>query len=37
VVRDGDTALMEKWLDARGFIIKRSSDEQESEEVLASA
>ena len=37
VVRDGDTALMEKWLDARGFIIKRSSDEQESEGVLASA
>ncbi len=35
VVRDGDTGLMEKWLDARGFIIKRSADETEG--VLASA
>lgn len=37
VVRDGDTALMEKWLEARGFIIKPTVNEQESEEVLASA
>ncbi|MDD1748269.1 MAG: hypothetical protein LUO89_00165 [Methanothrix sp.] len=37
VVRDGDTALMEKWLDARGFISKRNSNEPESEGVLASA
>ena len=37
VVRDGDTALMERWLDARGFIIKRSADEEEPEGVLASA
>jgi hypothetical protein len=36
VVRDGDTVLMEKWLDARGFIIKRNVDEQESEGTLAS-
>ena len=35
VVRDGDTGLMEKWLDARGFIIRRSADETEG--VLASA
>lgn len=32
VVRDGDTVLMEKWLDARGFVIKRN----ELNEVLAS-
>ncbi|HNQ90533.1 MAG TPA: hypothetical protein PKM73_18115 [Verrucomicrobiota bacterium] len=37
VVRDGDTALMERWLDARGFILKRSADEQEPQGVLASA
>ncbi len=37
VVRDGDTALMEKWLDARGFILKRSINEQEPEGVLAVA
>lgn len=36
VVRDGDTALMEKWLDARGFIIKRTVDEPEPDELLAS-
>lgn len=37
VVRDGDTALMEKWLDARGFVIKRTAEEHEPNEVLASA
>jgi hypothetical protein len=37
VVRDGDTALMERWLDARGFILKRTADEEEPEGVLASA
>ncbi|MCZ7636732.1 MAG: hypothetical protein M5U12_12285 [Verrucomicrobia bacterium] len=37
VVRDGDTALMERWLDARGFILKRSADEQEPDGILASA
>lgn len=37
VVRDGDTALMEKWLEARGFVIKRTVDEQEPDEVLAGA
>jgi len=36
VLRDGDTALIEKWLDARGFIIKRGADEEEPEEVVAS-
>jgi hypothetical protein len=36
VLRDGDTVLMETWLDARGFIIKRRVDEEEPEEVLAS-
>ena len=35
VLRDGDTVLMEKWLDARGFIIKRGADEEEPEEVVA--
>lgn len=35
VVRDGDTVLMEKWLDARGFIIKRTVEEAEPDEVLA--
>ena len=34
-LQDGDTGLMEKWLDARGFIIRRSADETEG--VLASA
>lgn len=37
VVRDGDTELMEKWLDARGFIIKRETNENEASEVLAVA
>ena len=32
VLRDGDTVLMEQWLDARGFIIKRGADEEEPEE-----
>jgi hypothetical protein len=36
VVRDGDTALIEKLLDARGFIIKRTVEEIEPDEVLAS-
>ena len=35
VVRDGDTVLMEKWLDARGFIIKRTAEEPEPDEILA--
>jgi len=37
VIRDGDTELMERWLEARGFIIKRSADEEEPEGVLAGA
>lgn len=36
VVRDGDTGLIEKWLDVRGFIIKRTDEDAESEPVLAS-
>jgi hypothetical protein len=35
VVRDGDTALMEKWLEARGFVLKREVVEEEPDEVLA--
>jgi hypothetical protein len=35
VVRDGDTVLMERWLDARGFIMKRVVEEPEPDEVLA--
>jgi hypothetical protein len=37
VVRDGDTAMMEKWLAARGFIIKRKVEGNEDGEDLASA
>jgi hypothetical protein len=37
VLRDSDTGLIEKWMEARGFIIKRSADEQESEGLLAVA
>ncbi len=36
VLRDGDTILIERWLDARGFIIKRGADEEQPEEVVAS-
>jgi hypothetical protein len=36
VVRDGDTVLMERWLDARGFVMKRLVEEPEPDEVLAS-
>lgn len=36
VLRDGDTSLMEKWLDARGFIIKPAVDDQDPEHFVAS-
>jgi hypothetical protein len=36
VVRDGDTVLMERWLDARGFVMRRTVEEPEPDEVLAS-
>lgn len=35
VVRDGDTALVERWLAARGFVLSNTRDEEEG--VLASA
>ncbi len=37
VVRDGDTALRERWLDARGFVIKREVEVSEPDEILAGA
>lgn len=35
VVRDGDTALIERWMTAQGFVKTRQLEEHEAEEALA--